>query len=565
MPRHLAVASLLLLTSVGCDRGLGDEKERDAVAPRVEVTEPARGQMLEGIDRITVKGTVTDDEGLDYVTVNGEPVRLDAKGSFSHELLLVPGLTLIEVLGRDLAGNEERDTRAVMTGTLVPIDTKVEHAFKVSLDAEALRVGGTIAGNALRAADLTSLLAGVNPVAKFDEDCIGARLDITKIDKGAVEINFDPTATGLHVDGFIEDVDVTVAVTYRLTCASMVETIHVKVDRVFVSGTIAVGLVDGKLKLELQGLTTRIEGLDVEQGVLPQEIVSFIEGPASVLLGSALGTMLAGQLPTLLGRFIGERGVEQTVEILGKEVSFALEPTTVELDETGLRIELDSKFSIPGEGYGSRFVVSPDAPPDMDEALPVGGFRIGLADDALNQVLAAMWAAGVIDQDLDVTSGDYAGLGILFDRVKLSLALPPYVIARPGGQGLEVKVGDLTASFYKKQPDGEERMVTQIALSARLNVRLEITEENRFRLLIEEPTAFVDVLRHDVTGANPLANADFEELGSFTVANLASLVTQLLENVPVPVFYGATIEGGTFVSGGPAGGYLIANGRLVER
>jgi Glucodextranase, domain B len=565
MPRPLALASLLLLTALGCDRGLGDEKERDAVAPRVEVSEPPRGEVLEGADRVTVVGKVTDEEGLDYVTVNGEPVPLDAKGGFRHELRLAPGVTLIEVLGRDLAGNEERDTRAVMAGTLVPVDTKVEHAFKVNLDAEALRVAGVVAGNALREADLTALLADLNPVARFDEDCIGARLDITKVDKGAVSLEIDPRASGLHVEGYVEDVDLTVAVTYRLTCESTVETVHVKVDRLYVTGTVAVALVGGKLKLELQGLQTRIEGLDVEQGILPAEIVAFIEGPASVFLGSALGTVLAGQLPRLLGRFVGERGVEQTVEILGKEVSFALEPTQVELDETGLRIELDSRFAIPGQDYGSRFVISPDAPPDMDAALPVGGFRIGLADDALNQVLAAMWAAGVIDQDFDVSSGDYAGLGILFDRVQLSLALPPFVVALPGGQGLEVRVGDLTVSVFKKQPNGEELMVTQIALSARLNVRLEITAENKFHLVLDEPTAFIDVLRQDVSGANPLAHADFEELGSFTVANLASLVTQMLENVPVPVFYGATIEGGSVFTGGPAGGYLIANGRLVER
>ena len=196
----------------------------------------------------------------------------------------------------------------------------------------------------------------------------------------------------------------------------------------------------------------------------------------------------------------------------------------------------------------------------MDAALPSGGFRIGLADDAVNQVLASMWAAGVIDQDLDLTSGDYAGLGILFDRVQLSLALPPVATARAGGGGLDVRVADLTCSFYKG-----DNLVTQIALSAELNAKLQITSDNKFHLIVEEPKAWVDVLRHDVSGANPLANANFEELGSFTVSRLASLLTQVLEGVPVPVFYGATVEGGSFVTGGPRGGYLIANGRLVQK
>lgn len=65
--------------------------------PQVLISYPERGATLDGIRRVTVIGSVQDKGvGIESLTVNGEPVRVDVGGGFEYTLQAEHGLNFVE-------------------------------------------------------------------------------------------------------------------------------------------------------------------------------------------------------------------------------------------------------------------------------------------------------------------------------------------------------------------------------------------------------------------------------------------------------------------------------------
>jgi hypothetical protein len=152
-----------------------------------------------------------------------------------------------------------------------------------------------------------------------------------------------------------------------------------------------------------------------------------------------------------------------------------------------------------------------------------------------------------MDLAIDLTTGDYGGLGKLYDRVETQGLLPLSV--RADGAGLAIVIPDLLVSF--KEGD---LLATQIAINGSLSIGVERGGDGALRLVSSAPKVFVDILREGVDGANPLASSQFEALTSFALGRLTQVATGLVGSVPLPTAAGATITG---VSVSGRGGYLI--------
>ena len=94
MRNLLLATSLTLLTTAACTDPIGPAAE----PPVLKITSPERSLMQNHAGALTVTGTVApsvDGSPIKKVTVNGVAATVNADGSFTAQLSLLPGATLI--------------------------------------------------------------------------------------------------------------------------------------------------------------------------------------------------------------------------------------------------------------------------------------------------------------------------------------------------------------------------------------------------------------------------------------------------------------------------------------
>jgi hypothetical protein len=256
-------------------------------------------------------------------------------------------------------------------------------------------------------------------------------------------------------------------------------------------------------------------------------------------------------------------GKDRVFEIEAATVTIGMRPTTMEFTPAGSKIVIDTRVFVHG-APGSVFVSSPKPRPSF-LGMPQKAIHIGIADDAINQVLSSVWGAGILDQTFvvdDPTS--YGAVGVLFDRVEIALRLPPTVTAMPGGAGLQIAIGDVECHFIKARPGEPVKTVTRLSMSADTTVTATV-RDNKVSLVASEPTVWLDVLADGVSGSNPLNQEAVRTLGSFAAKNLVGLVTEMVSELPIPAVEGMTIIDAQATTGETAGGYLMVSGNVAVR
>ena len=158
----------------------------DTEPPRLALSSPREGQLVNG-DSIQVAGEISDDSGIDRVTVDGTEIGVDG-GLFTTDLQLQQeGPRAIVVAAVDLAGNSTQVTREVVRFSLpevtitAPADlafvaaTTVEVTGAVSDGVAAVSVNGvptSLAGTSFLAEDVP-LIEGGNTVTATATDANG--------------------------------------------------------------------------------------------------------------------------------------------------------------------------------------------------------------------------------------------------------------------------------------------------------------------------------------------------------------------------------------------------------
>jgi hypothetical protein len=160
------LAASFLLTVMGCS------SEPDT-PPTLEVTSPERGTFADA-ETVTVTGRASDADGPVKVTVAGVEVTPAKDGTFSADVPLAPGIALIETHAIDVQGNDVRDVRAVLAGSLAPTDGTSAGHVGARAGVTALRAIGNAVGTAAKAVDYTAAAQALNPV--YDNGgCLGAK------------------------------------------------------------------------------------------------------------------------------------------------------------------------------------------------------------------------------------------------------------------------------------------------------------------------------------------------------------------------------------------------------
>lgn len=499
---------------------------------------------------LTVAGTSSDDTGVATVRVNGVAAAVDATGAWTARVPVVSGTQLIQAVATDGDGNVGKESRAVLVGPLRPISTTVPKALTSSISAAAFAAIGRGLAGFVRDGDLAAIIAPSNPVidagAPDGPDCLYAQASITRAEVADARVALTPTVNGLALDVVLERPAIGVHAAYAVSCFDDDFDATATATRIRITGQLRVGISNGGFDVALVDQNVAVTGLELGLGGLPGEIADLLH--LDTALGPIVGLAVEKLVLPELDRVFGALGDVHTVEVLGTPIDIRLAPAQLRFDDAGALIALDGALRAHGDEGAPGYVYVANEPPVLTTD---HGLAFAVADDVANQLLGSLWAAGGLEVALDLTSGDYGGLGTLFDRVELTAAVPPFI----DGRGLlTLTIGDLIATFKLG-----DTTTTQVAINARLEVKVTTSGDGAPRLDVGNPATYVDVLDENVDGANALSNAEFEAITSFALSRVIAVGSGAVGAIPLPTLGGVAVHDLGITA---HAGYLMLNGNV---
>jgi hypothetical protein len=227
----------------------------------------------------------------------------------------------------------------------------------------------------------------------------------------------------------------------------------------------------------------------------------------------------------------------------------------VNLSADGLFFAVDTKVAVTG-GEGGMYVSSPS--PMSASLMQSTGVGVAIADDLVNQLFSGLWAAGAIDQTVDI-KGQLAVLGALLDddaaSLGISLALPPTVTG--DGTDLALTIGDLMLSV--KDASGGE--IQKIALSVKTTLSAGPTPSGAMTLTIGQPTLYAQIIAQSDVVDRPLTSEQFEGIVGGAWGLIGGQADSALSSLSLPSVGGMQL--GTPSLEGRAG-YVFADIPLAQ-
>lgn len=522
----------------------------DPDAPRIHITSPARGTFAGDVTTLVVTGTATDNTGVAKVLVNGVDAAIDSDGTWRATIPVGAGTQLIHAVATDDDGNLGKESRAVVTGPMMPIATAVPQAIMVAMSSQTFDAIGRGITGFLTTGDLEAVIAPSNPVIDVDggPDCAYAQASITRMAVGsATAVSLTPTNGGLLLDVELDHVNIGMHLAYALACFEGSRDVTVAASHIKVSGVLSVGANHGAFDVKLTNQSVQITGFAVDLGGVPGEVVKQLH--LDTAMGPVIGWATETFVVPLLNHALAGLNDVKTVDVLGTPVDIRVTPARIRFDATGAIIELDTTLRAHDDAASPGYVYVGNQVPAMPGT---HGFELAVADDAVNQLLGSFWAARGMDKAFDLDTGSYGQIGKLYDRVEISAKVPPYVDA--SGGSLKLTIGDLMATF-KNGP----AIATQIAINAELALQVVTGSDGTPRLAIGPPTTNVDVLDENIDGANALSNAQFELITSFALGRVIAVGSGSVGAIPLPSLGGVAVHDLGIVE---QTGYLVVDGDI---
>lgn len=165
-----------------------------------------------------------------------------------------------------------------------------------------------------------------------------------------------------------------------MLCADGSRDITITASHIQVTGIVNVGVSQGGFDVKLTNQSVQITGFAVNLGGVPGEIVGLLH--LDTALGPIIGWATETFVVPVVNRALAGLNATRTVDVLGTPVD--------------------------------------------------------VSDDAVNQLLGSLWAAGGMDKAFALDTGSYGTIGTLYDRIELSARVPPFVDASGGSLKLTI-------------------------------------------------------------------------------------------------------------------------------
>lgn len=529
MMRLTAVAALLA-GIVGCSTADGVVDE----PPTLEVTSPERGTTSD--DRsVTVTGRATDGGKPVRVSVNGTAVTPAADGSFSATVAVESGISVIETHAIDDGGNDVRDVRAILAGTLAPSDGSISAPIGARVGVPGLRSIGSALGTTAENIDFTTAVKAMNPVYQ-NTGCLGATVNVTSVALSNIDVSLVPATNVLTTGVTIENVVVKAAVNYKVACIGGSSNVTIRATKARINGNLGVAVASGKLTTTLPSATVVLDGFDIDASGIPGAIEDLLRGQVRDAVANALTKVIRDRVPPMANTALaGLVSKPLTADVLGHATNVSITPKQVVLGTDGLFIAVDSKLAVTG-GEGGMFVTRA-APIDAAAMETSTGLSVALADDLVNQLFSGLWAAGALDQTLSIDSVGVVG-ALLDDDARsltIELMLPPTVTTR--GTDLTLSIGDLIVSV--RDEAGTE--IQRLALSISTTLAAEPTQTGKILLTVGAPEVKAQVLAQSEVVDRLLTDEQVEGIVTGVWGVVGGQADQALSTLPMPSVAGVTL------------------------
>lgn len=553
MHRLVHLIATVSTVSIGCGP-TGTPAAEDSGPPILEIVSPERG-TTSPTTSIEITGRAVDDIGVAEVSVNGVAAKLDGDGNFAVTLNATEGITLLETVAIDDAGNEARDARAVLAGTLVDLATPVAAGLVGHLDSSAMAGLGVIVGDVANGIDWTALAKTYNPVAgSGGTSCNSYQAYIDSVSHGGFAV--DTTAADGGIGGAVRvvDLDVRGHINWRGLCASGTEEFRVTASAFDLGALIAPRLEGAAIQVGLEDVSARFTNFQLSVSNVPGFVEDHFEPRVRDKIAEIVRDKARELVPPLATDYIGDfLATTHELDLLGRTIGLSVWPTAMSWTTAGGTITLDGVSAVDG-AEGGVFLSSPRRAP-MDAMLGSTGLAVAVADDVLNQLLAGMWTSGAFADAMVPLKGDTldAVFGAEGTQATITMSLPPVASFDRDGPA-QLVIGDLEVEAVAPSGETLARFVVsaEIELTARaggMGIALSTETGRILAQILETSPALVAPL--DANKALALAD--------IAIRQLAGRADDLLTGVPLPGIDGASIEPSILAS---AGGYLVLGGDL---
>ncbi len=457
--RILSVSLLVLVAVSGCAHD-------DAEAPasfRIQIDEPTRGTLRPELGPVTVRGRLVSPTGAEIagaaVDINGVSVPVGFDGSFSTEVPVDVGTNLIHTVATDDSGRRTEDTRAVLAGASAAVDSPLADSVNVAISDDAFAKIATAAGGLLATTDVGALARQMNPVvnagAADGPDCLFATVTLLDVGFSNPTMTLVPRDGGIDFSVELKNLDVPLNARYAAACLDGSTDIRVTADRVFVSGTMTMSIINGQFQADLNQPEVQVDGFNLQASGVPHSVLNLFD--MNETMGNVIAWSLEKFMPGMLrGALADFHGVQHILPILGHQLAMSVAPTSISLTSAGAILRMDTQMTVAGSEGTDGYVFTPNGPATVNAG---NGFQLAIADDIANQLLAGFWAVGGLDATLPHEAGP-------FDTLRLEAMLPPRVTGEAGN--MKIVVGDMLATLSS---DGVDQATLAVSLELELVVQ----------------------------------------------------------------------------------------------
>ncbi|MFO0584236.1 MAG: hypothetical protein U0229_18330 [Anaeromyxobacter sp.] len=311
----------------------------------------------------------------------------------------------------------------------------------------------------------------------------------------------------------------------------------------------------GEPTLAVTSTSAALDGLDIDialgrlvdwtglGSLIGDGIESVVRGPIQAALRDGVRTALDSRLRRLLPAVAAMGGSVRLPSALGGgalalETGLDLADFTPERALVGLRVRVRPPEGAGGALHaGARGAMRLGGGLPAEAALAGDALAVGLADDAVNQLLHAAWAAGALEVSKLALEGGVPGSPGVHAVVSVAPALPPVVMPRrDGGAGLELGWGEVAFDVALAGPRGSARVTGWLSLVIGLDGLGVDPATGTFRpAFAEAPEVAVELASVD-WGELPASRSLTEALMAGVLrAKLAELLGSALGATPLPV------------------------------
>lgn len=477
-------------------------------------------------------------------TLDGAPLPLQPNGSF--------GPIPVTILPTDVArgfrfrvthqdGTTANHHMTLFQGTPWPLSIPSSKTLSARLDQDGLDDVAALGEAQLESVDLKSVLLAIpaqqvaNNEGPFGFTIFSATIKFKNLTYNP-NINLDLTATSGAIHSLVSifnvkaDFDVwgeVLEVDYNLTGSITTSPTTINADMVgsAQAGKLAIALknvtVDrANFNFNLDGFLGSVGELFVVESSVKEQVESTIASEIQASLGPAV--------EEILNSFVLAGNLYSVLEV---DVNIEAPIRGVVHDAAGVTIQLDGKATVgvpePGSPPTAMYRATPTAPPVFGGSTPAGQpFEAALtvADDFVNQILAAGTGAGLLDGDLTslFPSGGTSPVNLPTDqlaqlfpdagfdhfavgtsvRLQAHGTVPPVLCLTPGGPSTGgVRMDNVEVEFEVDTPYGPLPML-RIALNGFAEVNLVPGTGSSLELSVGASTIDLSVLRV-FPGANP--------------------------------------------------------------